>query len=1373
MTSIYPPKVIEDVNRRIDIRRMMQVIDYKFDKYQDSSKTVKCFCPIHCEGLFRNLIIDKEQRTFRCLYTQCPGSSGGTLIELYAHSKKLPFDEAIRTLVREQTLTVSLPIDEKFLAQQLEAAEKQLNAGMLDEAEAIYQQLLEAQPDLLQAHLGLLHIYTANGQSEQRFQELQTVLGLQGADADLSEFAQDIKDWGEFRPDSPQARVAIAELTLKQEDAESALMEFMAAADACEAAGDTQGAINAYSRVEQISTERHLDLIDATPHIVRVYEQANQRQNAIQYLLNTATQAEQHEDHKRAAELFSSALELDPESVELRLRFIDAASKAPGCPELAERIFETADFFATRDEPEASVKALEGYVTAAPEDEKALARLIDAYYTQGQPQEAGNIEARLARLEHQSGQRDKACERLSKILEWQPEHVEMLRALADFHEAAAETEEARETRRRVAKALTGQRNFESAAELLDRLIANEPEAADLLDQQASNLELAAKAGDENARQRAVALLERLADKNAEGTAARIGLQYLDRAAALGPSPPALLLKLASAHLRANNRARARDAIILGCEALAGEDKLDEAIMESERFAMVMPQETDLVRYIAELHLRAGNKTAAVTRLRRLADDLAGGGRHAEAKEVFAQAQTLEPQNAETLLAEAEMHGKAGSRQEQATAFMKAASLQEQAGEIEAAAGTLERLLSNNSEDAAAATRLVQHYEKLKRPDEVRKWRLNLARIHRTAGDFDREARVLRDALSRSPEDEKLLALLSVCEFSRRDIPAGVQLTRRLSGIQQRTNRQDEALNTLRRGLERAPDHIELHRDLFDLLKKQKLNTEAASAGLRFVDVLAADGKTAEAASIFDQIVACDPDNIAIKRAQIDFLKKMGREAEAQEIQILLARRYRDDEQFAEAETLLRELVSNDSNDVLAREELAQLYRLLGQDAQAEEQLTAAADSYNLEGEDSKALATLASILQANPENVEVRRQIVQAYRKRGVNVEAVKELHALADVYRRLNSEAEALAAEREAIELAPRDMGARQRYIDALLKSGRTETATDEMEQIATTQIDRGQLEEAMGTLERVLTLQPHKLTARRLRAELYSKLGDDARALEEYKEIASLAASAPQTVPKGSKADIERLDSSMFELALVKEYDFDRFVVGANNNFAYATALAIAKSPARAYNPFFIYADVGLGKTHLCNAIANHLLANDAKAKIIYTNSEDFTGELIEAIQNNGVQQFRARYRNVELLIVDDVQFLAGKERAQEEFFHIFNALFQAKRQIVVTSDRPPAEIAHLESRLRSRFGSGVIVDIASPDLETRTAILNRENDVQELGLDPLVSRTIAEKVDTNVRDLKGALNQVVAMRDLRGQELSEENIRKMLDTLYAGVS
>jgi hypothetical protein len=214
----------------------------------------------------------------------------------------------------------------------------------------------------------------------------------------------------------------------------------------------------------------------------------------------------------------------------------------------------------------------------------------------------------------------------------------------------------------------------------------------------------------------------------------------------------------------------------------------------------------------------------------------------------------------------------------------------------------------------------------------------------------------------------------------------------------------------------------------------------------------------------------------------------------------------------------------------------------------------------------------------------------------------------------------------------------------------------------------------------------------------------------------------------------------------------------VGARNNFAHATAQAISRAPAKNYNPLFLYSDVGLGKTHLCHAIAHCIIERHPELKVIYTTTEEFVAELIDAIQNNSITAFRNRHKMIDVLIIDDVQFLSGKERAQEEFFNVFNAIYQAGKQIVLTSDRPPKDITHLEKRLRSRFGAGIIVDIQPPDLETRIAILRHELKVRERegAIDDEIILYVAEHCESNIRELKGMLNQLLARQDISGQKV-----------------
>jgi len=259
------------------------------------------------------------------------------------------------------------------------------------------------------------------------------------------------------------------------------------------------------------------------------------------------------------------------------------------------------------------------------------------------------------------------------------------------------------------------------------------------------------------------------------------------------------------------------------------------------------------------------------------------------------------------------------------------------------------------------------------------------------------------------------------------------------------------------------------------------------------------------------------------------------------------------------------------------------------------------------------------------------------------------------------------------------------------------------------------------------------------------------------------TLAKDEPQKPPASEKITNEDLP------ILNPRYTFDNFIIGESNRYAHAASLAISEAPARAYNPLFIYGGVGLGKTHLMHAIGHFVLQKYPGIKVVYISCEKFTNEFISSIQQRKTMEFRAKYRSIDLLLVDDIQFLAGKEQTQEEFFHTFNALHEANKQIIFSSDRPPKEIATLEERLRSRFEWGLITDIQPPDYETRVAILRQKAASENFRIPLELTSYLAGRIKSNIRELEGGLNRIMAYVSFSKKPLTRELVDEVLRNLF----
>jgi len=272
------------------------------------------------------------------------------------------------------------------------------------------------------------------------------------------------------------------------------------------------------------------------------------------------------------------------------------------------------------------------------------------------------------------------------------------------------------------------------------------------------------------------------------------------------------------------------------------------------------------------------------------------------------------------------------------------------------------------------------------------------------------------------------------------------------------------------------------------------------------------------------------------------------------------------------------------------------------------------------------------------------------------------------------------------------------------------------------------------------------------------------------QVKLVVAAHAGESESATQVASTEINPATRPTLDIRLNPRYTFDTFVIGPNNNFAHAAALAVSHSPAKAYNPLFIYGGVGLGKTHLMQAIGQQISRSRKAGRVCYITSEQLTNEFIQGVQHNQMLKFRKKYRNTDVLLIDDIQFLAGKERMQEEFFHTFNSLFDAHKQIVLSSDRPAAEIANLEARLVSRFEWGLVTELQPPALETRIAILRKKAALLDVKISDQVLAFLAEKIRTNIRRLEGALVRVASFASLTGKEVTIDSLESLLrDALH----
>jgi len=816
--------------------------------------------------------------------------------------------------------------------------------------------------------------------------------------------------------------------------------------------------------------------------------------------------------------------------------------------------------------------------------------------------------------------------------------------------------------------------------------------------------------------------------------------------------------LAEAYLQ---RTRAAELLIHAGDPGTAEEHLRRVLKQD-------PHRTHALKALAKSLNAQGRTAEARETLRRMAADLREREEFDESRNALEALLAEEPNDLpalEQLVAVAE---KLGDQQGVLSTRFRLLKLHQSKRRYKEASAEAEAILALAPESLDARRALLELSRVRGDKTEVERRSLELADLHREAGDPRSERETLESLLHDHPGNfdarERLLMLLA-------DMHGGEDLYRAVDELIQYCSREEQeerGVVVLRKLVLKAPSDPTLREKLIDLLEEAGRIGEQAEQIRELIALRESRGDGEEVIGLLRMLVLLRPTDTRTRWRLAELLANASRPEDAIEQLLVVAAQHIANSNREEGERAFREVLHHDPESEAALRGLADLALDRGDNKEAVNNLRELGYTQARARHYDHALEVLGEAVRLEPHDTGLRRQVIElCANEEFLNLgHALAELDALARIYEARGEEQPALAARREAIALVPSDVRLRRNLINHLMEIGRTAIAVEELAGLAEMQRGLGHHAEALAAIEEALQHDPDNVRVRTVRAEIYEERGEEKKALAEWRALAPLLREASRG---GSTRDDE--DTGPGPSPIVREYDFESYVVGDRNRFAWATSMAVAKAPGKTpHNPLFLYSDVGLGKTHILHAIGNYILRHIPDGKVLYTSAEDFTSELIDAIQNNTVMRFRQKHKNVDVLLLDDAHLLAGKERAQEEFFHIFNTLFQAKKQIVVTSDRPPKDIAHLEKRLKSRFGAGVIVDMQPPDVETRIAILRGAAKARGIDVGDDALLILAERVESNIRELKGAFNQLILLHEVGGEPLNADTARKAVGHFIA---
>lgn len=1353
--SIFPQNTIDKVLSALESEEILRRIGYRTEMIQDTGQAIKCFCPIHKETIFRTLLVDKESGEYRCSNYNCPGRTGGDLIDLYARSKEISYEQALLELAATFSVEVDLTDADQYLETTLEVANNYLELGVLTEAEEQYERILGFKKDFVPALEGLMAVHQkADRPEEARRVQLdlaRTLIEREEYERGLEVF----KEYIEAVPENLDVRLEYIGNIAKAGKHDWAAGEYVNLADDLVSRGEIDRALDVYRSAQALNVEE----VDVSIHIIQLLSSAGRTDEAVAECLAKCQQRLDVGDPEGAVAALEAALDLALERDDLRVRLCEIVAEHRLTGSVLNRAIEHVVKMIAAREHGPAAQALDALEMTFADRPRLMELRADLEESRGNEESA--LEMRLQCIDryYQRREFDAALGVLEKTMAVRTENVALLSRKANLLREMGRPGPAIEVYKQIIELFRNADEYEHAAAVYQTIIDLEPEKIVHRERQ---LELYFQLGMEPViAQKALELADLLRGQDKLSDASLVLTRALEKA----PQSVELLQLSADLYEQQGRRGEAAEQFLELGRLLSEHGDVDAARKALDRALKCVPEHLEAREALADVLVEQEHSLQAMGIYNDLTEFFLRENQVDACIRNAKKILKIQPEHLPTLLVLAKAYHESGQIEQQRSIQTRLVQLYLQGQSYTRATELCEEILNEDQDFTPALEQLVKIAESTRQPTQSVKYLWKLAQVHARAGRREPEEGILKQVLEKEPLHEaawrRYLELQAIVGTPRSLSETVERFIREFD----KANRLDDAAAVLEELKRTHESKAEIFGGLARLYKRLE-NREAQVEALRTqAELLGRHLRDEEALEVWDKLAGLMPEDVTILRTRIEIMRRNNMTQDVAEEYRRLSNLLLKKERYEEAEVALLEVLGLRPTDQEARDDLIGLLIKTGEHERAAEQIEEAASHLIERGHPEDAIKVYERIFEFDPQRESTHRRIIALHQRLGRNEAALAAYERLLDQLHERGAGHEFEQAAKEAIKLEPENTRIRQRLADFYLQQGRGMDAESSLLTLAVEQIESADLDAAEKTIDRLLEINPASVPARAHRADILARRGKTSEALSEFMHLTGDLARAGSFVA----AQSSRPGEGDYEgMSLVPDYTFESFVVGDRNNFAHATCMAVSRAPGKNYNPLFLYSDVGLGKTHLCHAVCHYVRDHHPQMRVLYKTTETFVAELIDAISSNQISAFRNRHKTADVLIMDDVQFLSGKERAQEEFFHVFNTLFQAGKQVVVTSDRPPKDISHLEKRLKSRFGAGIIVDIQSPDLETRVAILRHEL-VQrgcEDALSDEVMLFIAENVQSNVRELKGALTQILARQEFSGEPMDIVAARQILD-------